>query len=193
MISAAAPNFTLAEFERVSDVALSPAMREHARWHAERLQIARNAVNETWAAPDVGGSWQIHVTSFVRSRDAGRDHGAGGGVDWNVRDRAGNRNDMLTRWARDYLALNIPDDFAELIYEPGFAEEGNAFAHVHHTRRGFSPDDDPDAPTQILDEDSPGNFVAATLAAIPKPAQPIAIALGVAGVFFLADSILRNG
>lgn len=191
-ISDAAPNFTFAEFERVSDVPLTLAMREHARWHAERLQRVRDAINATWAAPDVGGEWQVHVTSFIRSSNVGRDHEKGGGIDWNVRDRDGNRKDALTRWARDWLADSIPGDFAELIYEPPFAEDANRWAHVHHTRRGFSPDDAPDAPTQILDKTGPGEFVAATIGLIPKPAQPIAIAIGIAGLLFFADSIIRQ-
>lgn len=188
-----APNFTFDEFERKSDVPLTDGMRAHARWHAQRLQAARNALNSTWASPDVGGEWRIHVTSFIRSGDVGRDHEKGGAVDWNVRDRSGARNDGLTRWARDWLATSEHrDGFAELLFEPAFEEDGNSFAHVHHTRRGFSPDDDPDEPTEVLDLTESGDFVEAAIDLIPAPAFPIAAAFAIVALLFLGESVLRR-
>lgn len=178
-ISAKAPNFTLAEFERVSVRALNEQEREHAAWHAERLQAVRDALNETYLPPSSGGDWQIFVTSFVRSGSG--DHATGAGVDWNVRDKNGNRYFDLTRWGRDWLAINRPNDFAELIFERD---------HTHAARRGFSQDASANETPQILDEPQEGRFVIASIQAIPKPVRPVALALVVGGAAYLASKAL---
>lgn len=190
-ISAKAPNFTLSEFERVSVKPLDATARDHAKWHAEILQRVRNAINATWAPPESGGDWQVHVTSFLRSSESS-DHFTGAGIDWNVRDRFGNRNDTLTKWGRDWFAQTIPSAFAELIYEPAFEEGPNAWAHVHHARSGFSRDDSANETPQILDLTRSGEFVTAAIDFIPKPAQPIAIAFALTGIFFLAEAVLKR-
>ena len=176
-ITSTAPNFTLDEFQRVSNVTLDAGMVNHARWHANMLQKARDAVNDVYP----GGDWRIGLTSYIRSASGG-DHATGAGLDWNVRDRTGKRNDSLTRWARDWLALNHPSEFAELIYEPGFSE-GTA-AHVHHARRGFSKDADANRNPQILDEVSEGNFVVANI--LPFPRQVNITLAAIIGIALLA-------
>lgn len=188
-ISAVAPNFTLREFELASNRALTEIEREHAIWHAIQLQAARDAVNRIWLPPEIGGDWRIHITSYVRA-EATKDHSTGAAVDWNVRDADGNRNDALTKWARDWLAQNRANEFAELIYEPAF--EGQTAAHTHHARRGFSKDTSANERPQILDEVSPGEFVAATIASIPEPLRPIAFGVAIVGALFLIEGIARS-
>jgi predicted Rdx family selenoprotein len=180
-------NFTLEEFQGVSNRDLTAMEQVHALWHAEILQLVRNELNRVWAAPEVGGQWQVHLTSFVRS-ESRKDHGTGAAVDWNVRDRNGKRYDTLTKWARDWLAQSHGSRFAELIWEPAF--EPDEFAHVHHARRDFSVDESANVAPQILDETEPGVFVAAVIGSIPAPARPIALAVALVGVLFLLDGLL---
>lgn len=175
-----APNFTLSEFQTVSVRPLTPTETGQANWHARILQQARNAVNEFYGSAPAGGEYQIHITSFLRTSG---DHATGAAVDWNVRDRAGNRYDALTRWARDWLALRMPEAFAELIYEPGFSE--GSYAHVHHSRKGFSTDTQANRAPQILDEIEEGIYKVATILPFPRPVSLTALALVAVGIIYL--------
>lgn len=175
-ISALAPNFTLTEFEVASRRPLTLEAKAHATWHAEHLQRVRNAINDTYPPPDSGGEWRIAITSFVRDTGQG-DHASGAAVDWNVRDSQDNRDFELSRWARDWLAVNDAHSFAELLWEDD---------HVHHARRGFSRDDRANQTPQILDKTA-GGWVVASINVIPRPVRPLALAVLIgAGLYWLS-------
>lgn len=170
-------NFTLAEFERVSRAPLTSQQIEHARWHALELQRLRDTLNATYTPPDAGGEWRIRLTSFIRDSGGG-DHATGAGLDWQVVDKNGAFHADLTKWGRDWFAINRPQSFAELLWEHD---------HVHQARRGYSRDASANQTPQILDEIAPdsGRFEIAVIKAIPQPVRPIIYAAGAFAAAYL--------
>lgn len=151
-------NFTLAEFQSVSDVQLDAVQQMYAQWFATHiLQPLRDQFG-----------WPIKITSFVRSRDVGKPHEQGNALDFQpckncpaVAQDPGEfarRLEAMFVWLAQYKSV----EFGTLIDER---------THLHVTRPGFQS-----RTGYVLREPTEGNYVLANI---------LPIVGGVGGVLIL--------
>lgn len=175
-----APSFKLVEFRVRSNRPLSMNEVGRAEEHARLLQIARDAVNDTFPRSD-GREWLIAVTSYLRP-DSTSNHRDGAAVDWVVLDPVTKAwNARYTKWARDYLATHKPSKFSRLLFESD---------HVHHVLAGTDSFRTTQQPALILDQtgvdaDGRPTFAAAILPGLDTRLSMSVVLIGGALLFLL--------